>query len=172
MKLSSLAINAEAAIEGEWIKGLDGMGDLEIKMSSLDAPAAENYFGKLLKQLLGSRVRRKDKSIPPAVRDYVTVRTLIEKCIHDMRNLQGDDGAPLPFSKDYVAGFLLKDAPEGIAGPGGQTIRTPDGKAFNFEAQPLYNLLLEANATVGAIDAEAEADEKNAVAPGSAGFAD
>ena len=174
MKMSTMKANA-GALDGEWMGNLDGFGDFEVKIRSLDCPQADAYTQKLFRVILGRRATRRDKDLPPAVRDYVYARTLIDICVTDWRNWQDDDGNEVPYNPAELEAFLLKDAPEGIK-VGARVYRTPDGKAYNFEGKFLYNELLAKAQAVDVRDEDEDEDgvdaEKNESSAGSAGAAD
>lgn len=143
MKLSSLKIDAKASLDGAWVREIDGFGPFGVFTRSISCPQAERYQTELYMQILGRRTSRKDKTIPPEVREYVQAKTLIEVCVLDWENAEDEAGAPLPFSKAALEALLLVDAPDGIASVDPKTKKRrlyfpADKKAFNYELRPLY----------------------------------
>ncbi len=177
MKLSTMKANPEA-LEGVWFDNLEGFGDFRVKVKSLDCPEADALIQKLFRTILGRRITRKAKDIPPPVRDYVYARAMVDVCVIDWENWEDDDGAPVAYNPDALAAFILMDAPEGIR-DGKRIYKTPDRKAYNFEGKFLYGELLRAVQAVDAPDDEDDDEdedggdtEKNASNAGSGGAAD
>jgi|GEM_PF-4745150 len=153
MRLSDFKIDGEKAVNGEWISGLEGAPDFSVLISALDSPQAEAYSKKIENEILGRPGRRKIKTVPPQVRDYVYAKTLIDICVQGWRGLE--DGA---YSKEFLEKILLVDDDQGIRA-GKHIFHTPDGKITNIDHNPFLVLLLEAAAEVGRTE-EDEATEK------------
>lgn len=176
MKMNTMKANPEA-LEGVWFDNLDGFGDFRVKAKSLDCPEADAYTQKLFRTILGRRVTRKAKDIPPAVRDYVYAKVMIDVCILDWENWEDDCGV-VPYKAEVLADFILKDAADGIK-EGRKIYKTPDGKAFNFEGKFLYGELLRVVQAVdspdddeGDDDVDTGETEKNESNAGSGGASD
>lgn len=176
MDMNSMKANAAALEGGEWMDDLDGFGDFKVLIKPFDHPEADLYHQELTRLIIGRKATRKDKTVPPTVRDYVACKVLIDKCVLDWENWQ-EKGVDVPYSKKKLEEFLLKPAPEGMK-IGRHMKMTPDKKTFNYEGKFLYSALLSASLRVGVLDDEdddGEHDgdaEKNASRDGSAADAD
>lgn len=169
-------IDAEAAINGDWIRGLTGYGNFGVKIASLDAPSALVFQRRLSKRILGRRRTRHDGDVPPEVLDYIIARSLIE-IVSDWENWE-DDGAPYPYSRENLAAMLLEDAPNGkIEASDGKFYDAPvepeahlSRKRFRFEMRDLmYEVFVLAADKVKAIESEAEASAKKQSSTGRDG---
>lgn len=176
--LAQYEIDAEAAINGDWIEGLEGFGDFAVRIGSLDAPKALEFQRSLAKQIVGRRRTRHDADLPAEVLDIIQALTLIECCVFDWRSWE-HKGAPYPYSKENLAAMLLDDAPDGlIETVQGPSFRAPvfkdkpyiSGKRFKFASRELMNFVfIRASDKVKALAGEAAAEEKKPSSTGRAG---
>ena len=177
MKLISLQTDENAALNGDWIGDLPGMGDFEVFTKSLDCPAAAAYQTELARAL-GRKMRsRKSRDIAPEVNQYISAKTLIDICITDWKNLEVPVDAAgavtfdpkrivaekaLPFTKEALESILLEDAPGGkirtqpSPGRKGETISTPDRKQARFAMRDFLSILVIAADRVAAPAEEEE----------------
>jgi len=161
MKISELKIDARAAVDGAWVRDIPGFGDFGVLTRSIDCPQADAYQQELYRVILGRRARRRDRDIPPEVRDYVQARALIDVCVIGWENWEDDAGAAVPYSKEALSNVLLVDAPKGIVSidsKGRRRVYSPsDRKAFNLAMKQFYLGLVDAALRVDAPDDEDEA---------------
>lgn len=103
-KLGSFGRSRSALDEGEWVSPGDEFDDLEIKTR-----AYNDAYTDLRAQKLRREARRYGGDIgkiPNAVQRGIIVDCLVAHCLQDVRNLEGEDGAPVPFDA-FVE--MLKD---------------------------------------------------------------
>jgi hypothetical protein len=133
MKLSTITVDPKAIEDGEWVKNLPEMGDLELKCRGQNSAAWKTHTRKLINQL-PRKLRNRPDGLPPQVADDINNKCLIEVGLLDWKNLELDDGVHA-YSKE-LAGQLIAD--------------------------PVYQLFrdacLIATARVGTADAEADED--------------
>ena len=135
MKLSSLKRDVVAIEQGQWIEGLPQMGDLRLKLRGSDNMDARKLRQKLIDQIPA----RERSNITIEKNDQIVDEVLIETIVVDWGGLTGDDGQPIPYSKEKCA----------------ELIRAPEYRAFR-------EIIVIASAEVGANIVEAsEADSKN-----------
>jgi hypothetical protein len=143
MKLSTIAVDPKAVEDGDWVKNLPEMGDLELKVRGQNSSAWKARRRRLL-NALPRNLRNRADGLPQAVEDRFMDTLLIEAGLLDWKNLEFDDGAK-PYSLE-LATKLITD--------------------------PAYNLfrdaVLAATARVGAAEADADEDlAKNSVTSSS-----
>ena len=165
MLIVSTRIDAAAALDGAWIDDLSGFGDFKVLTRAFDSPKAEVFRQQLYRQILGVGRSRREKLLPPELRDYVEARCMAEICVLGWDNYQdydrdetgavrtGPDGEPVvvavPFSRARLEQDLLVDAPKGVRA-GGRSYATPDGRAFNYAMKPFLDALIGASLRVSA----------------------
>lgn len=104
MKLSSVAVDPKAVEDGEWVKDLPEMGDLELKARGQNSVAWRTKQRKLL-NALPRNLRNHPDGLPMKVQDGINNKCLIEVGIIDWKNLEMDDGVK-PFGKELLASLI------------------------------------------------------------------
>lgn len=105
MKLSGLKINAKVAEEGAWVDNIPELGTLRLKVRG-----AGNKDWRRLSTKLIAAVPRKHRvdGLDPDEQDRINAILIRDTGLLDWDNLEGDDGNPIPYSKD-MAQKLLTD---------------------------------------------------------------
>lgn len=106
MKLSSIAVDPQAVEDGDWVKGLPEMGDLELKCRGQNSAVWKMRRRKLL-NALPRNLRNRPDGLPQEVEDQLTNTLLLDAGLMDWRNLELDDGVK-PYSRE-LAEKLIKD---------------------------------------------------------------
>lgn len=104
MKLSSVAVDPKAVEDGEWVKDLPEMGDLELKARGQNSVAWRTHQRKLI-NALPRNLRNRPDGLPMKVQDGINSKCLIEAGIIDWKNLELDDGVK-SFSKELLATLI------------------------------------------------------------------
>ncbi len=104
MKLSDVKINAARAEAGAWVKDIPEMGNLELKVRGFHnaddrAILAREMEALPAKNRMRGRVSDEDRERIMNVR-------LRDAILVDWRNIEGEDGQPVPYSKDAAEKFL------------------------------------------------------------------
>ena len=135
MKLKKADI---AKVEGgDWIDDIPEMGDLRLRTRGMNNARFRSMQAELIRAF--PRGRRIKGAIPPAELQKINGACLAETTLLEWDNLEGEDGAPLPYSKEQAKAFLTDPA-----------------------YQAFYDAVLYAATIVGEDDAEADkADEGN-----------
>ncbi|WP_232629163.1 hypothetical protein [Methylobacterium sp. Leaf118] len=107
MKLSSLKVDASAIEEGQWVGNIPEMGDLEVRVRGLNNARYRRLQTKLIDAV--PRAKRQGGRMDPDEQDRITATCLNATVLLDWRGLEGEDGQPLPYSKD-LASTLLSEA--------------------------------------------------------------
>lgn len=103
-KLGSFGRSRSAMDEGEWVSPGDEFDDLEIKTRAYNDAYTDLRALKLRRE--ARRHGGDIGKIPNAVQRAIIVDCLVAHCLQDVRNLEDDDGTPVPF--DQFA-EMLKD---------------------------------------------------------------
>jgi hypothetical protein len=106
MKLSTIAVDPKAIEDGEWVKDLPEMGDLELKCRGQNSVSWRRLQRRLIDQLPRS-LRNHPNGLPVATQDMINNKCLIGAGILDWKNLELDDGVH-PYSKE-LAEKLISD---------------------------------------------------------------
>jgi hypothetical protein len=141
MKLSDLKSNSAAVNSGRWVKDIPGMGNIELFVRGTNNPDYRRRMQQMVRALPPSK--RSKGIIDPVELDRITGVCLRDCSLSDWKNVEGDDGAAVPYSKE-MASIYLTD---------------PNFGAFR-------DGVLTAAASVEEEDAESdEQTEKNSAAP-------
>lgn len=141
MKLNSLKTNAAAAIEGRWVKDMPGLGNIEVRVLGTNNPAYRRRLQAMYRAL--PPAKRKNGAIDPIENDRIIGTCLLDHCLLDWRNVEDDDGNPIPYSREAATPLLTE----------------PDFAAFR-------DGVLAAASSVDDEEAEADEDtEKNSSQP-------
>lgn len=105
MKLSGLKINAKVAEQGAWVDNIPELGEIRLKVR-----AAGNRDWRRLQAKLIAAVPRKHRvdGLDPDEQDRINAICILQAGLLDWDHLEGDDGQPLPYSKE-TASKLLND---------------------------------------------------------------
>lgn len=106
MKLSDLASDPVATEQGEWVDTIPEMGDLRLKVRGVGNADWRRIQTKLIDAV--PRSKRAGARIDPEEIDRITTVCLHQACLLDWQNLSGDDGKPLPYSRDLALELLSK----------------------------------------------------------------
>lgn len=106
MKLSQLKVDAEAAAQGCWKRDLPGLGDIEFFVRGTNNPDYRRRFQALIRALPPSK--RKNGVVDPVEMDRITGICLLDHSLTDWKNVQDDNGAPIPYSKEQAGVYLLQ----------------------------------------------------------------
>lgn len=132
MKLSSVAVDPKAIEDGEWVKDLPEMGDLELKVKGQNSSAWRAAQRKAF-NALPRNLRNRPDGLSPKIQDQINTACLLA-CVIDWKNVELDDGP-----KDFSKGLLEK------------LISDPVYQVFR-------DACLVATLRVGAADAQADED--------------
>ncbi|MBN8958583.1 MAG: hypothetical protein J0H17_18760 [Rhizobiales bacterium] len=106
MKLSDVKINAARVEAGAWVKDIPEMGDLELKVRGFQNADDRAILAREMEALPAkSRMRGR---VSDEDRERIMTIRLRDAILVDWRNIEGEDGKPVPFSKD-AAEKLLTD---------------------------------------------------------------
>lgn len=106
MKLSTIAVNPTAVEDGEWVKDLPEMGDLELKVRGQNSAAWRTLQRKLVTGL-PRNLRNRADGLPMKAQDELINKCLVGAALLDWKNLELDAG-PVPYSRD-LAEKLISD---------------------------------------------------------------
>lgn len=105
MKLSDLATDPVAEAEGVPVEILPG---LVVTVRSTATPAYRNAQARLLRPL--ARLVGAGMPIPAEKQDEIAARLLAEEIVAGWQGLAGEDGRPIPFSREAAATIFLDPA--------------------------------------------------------------
>lgn len=100
MKLQNMKVDHKVSEEGEWIKNIPDMDDLELYVRGQNCPTARVLRAKLLRGL-PANVRNNPDGLPPEVVDQIEAQICAEALLLGWRNL--DDA---PYSKEKAVELL------------------------------------------------------------------
>lgn len=106
MKLSTIAVNPTAVEDGEWVKDLPEMGDLELKVRGQNSASWRTLQRKLVTSL-PRNLRNRADGLPMKTQDDMINKCLVGAALLDWKNLELDTG-PVPYSRD-LAEKLISD---------------------------------------------------------------
>lgn len=104
MKLSSVAVNPKAIEDGEWVKNLPEMDDLELFCRGQNSMAWRKVARKEINKL-PRNVRNLPDGLPLLIQDKVNNKCLIEAGVIGWKNLELDDGIK-EFSKELLTTLI------------------------------------------------------------------
>lgn len=104
MKLSTVAVDPKAIEDGEWVKNLPEMDDLELLCRGQNSMAWRTVQRKELNKL-PRNVRNLPDGLPLKIQDKVNNACMIEAGVIGWKNLELDDG-PKEFSKELLASLI------------------------------------------------------------------
>lgn len=100
MKLANMKVDHKVSAEGEWIKNIPDMDDLELLVRGQTCPQARVLRAKLLRGL-PANIRNNPDGLPPEVVDQIEAQICAEALLLGWRNL--DD---VPYSKEKAIELL------------------------------------------------------------------
>lgn len=108
MKLSDAKVNVVKLEEGGWVDNIPELEGLRLKVRG----AGNRQWRRLMQQLINAIPRKKRHAgvIDPAEMDRVMAIVLRDACLDDWDGLEGDDGKPLPYSKEKACELLADPA--------------------------------------------------------------
>jgi hypothetical protein len=106
MKLSNLAIDADAHEQGEWVSDIPEMGDLKLKVRGIGNADWKRHQSKLFAAV--PREKKRGNIIDPDSQDAINTSCMLNTCLLGWDGLTDDDDKPLPYSKE-TAKKLLED---------------------------------------------------------------
>lgn len=106
MKLSNVRVNPKAVEDGDWVKNLPEMDDLELKVRGQNSSAWKVLRRKLI-NALPRNIRNRPDGLPQQTEDALVDKLLVGAGLLDWKNLELDDGVK-PYSKE-LAEKLIKD---------------------------------------------------------------
>jgi hypothetical protein len=106
MKLSDLKVDAVKVEQGAWVENIPDMGDLRLKVRGVNNADWRRLQSSLIQAV--PRGKRANGRIDPEEQDRITSICLQNASLLDWQNLHGDDGEPLPFSKEMARELLTK----------------------------------------------------------------
>lgn len=142
MKLSDIRVDAAKQEEGEWVKDIPEMGDLELRVKGLNIPAYRNMQSKMYESV--PRQHKSRGRVSTEYQEKITNQCLHAHILLDWKNVN-DGEKDVPFSKEMSHELLTK----------------PEYRAFR-------DAVIWAASTVGQVAAEeGEDDLKNSPTPSS-----
>lgn len=103
MKLSEFKINSQAIEKGEWIGEIPNLGDVRIHTRG-----AGNSDWRQLQSEMVAKVAKDQTSVSAKDQDSINLACLLEAGLIGWENLQDDNGATIPFSRE-TAEALMSD---------------------------------------------------------------
>lgn len=104
MKLSELKVDAVKVEQGAWVDNIPELEGLRLKVRG----ANNKDWRKLQARLISAipRQKRVGGQLDPAEQDRIMAIVLRDTCLLDWDGLEGDDGKPLPYTKESAEQFL------------------------------------------------------------------
>lgn len=102
MKLS--ALKATRDYSPRWVKDVPGMGDIELLVRPTGNPEYRRKMQALFRALPPSKKAK--GNIDPVEQDRITAICLNECSLSDWKNVEGDDGKTIPYSKELATEYL------------------------------------------------------------------
>jgi len=103
MKLGALKINSAKAEAGTWV-AVPELGDLELKVRGINNVDYRRRMAELVRAV--PRHQRPGGRLTLEQHDAINATLLLETVLIDWRHLEGDDGAPIPYSAERAREFL------------------------------------------------------------------
>lgn len=106
MKLSDQKIDPVKLEQGDWVGDIPDMGDLRLKVRGFGNKAADSMTRRL-QDAVPRKLKVGGRVAPDEMERILSV--VMRECILiDWDHLEGEDGKPVPYSKE-MAGTLLTD---------------------------------------------------------------
>ena len=104
MKLSTIVVDPRAVEDGDWVKELPEMGDLELKVRGQNSSAWKALRRKLI-NALPRNIRNRSGGFPQKIEDEILDGLLLDAGLLDWKNLELDSGAA-PYSRELAAKLI------------------------------------------------------------------
>jgi hypothetical protein len=106
MKIKSAKVDNSAiqSLDGVWQGDLPELGDISVLVRGLNNKQYRLLFEAKVRALPPSK--RKNGAVDPLERDRITGEAMLEHVLLDWKNVEGDDSALIPYSKDQAKTFL------------------------------------------------------------------
>jgi hypothetical protein len=104
MKMSEVKIDPLKLEQGDWVDKIPEMAGLRLKVRG----SQNKDWRKLQQRLINSvpRNKRVAGQLDPAEQDRISIVLLRDACLLDWDGIDGEDGKPLPYSKDQANEYL------------------------------------------------------------------
>ena len=102
MKLSKIAVDADAIENGRWVGDLPGLPGVELRVRGFNNADYRNLQTKKLRSI--TPAQRAGVSLE--LSDEMTNDLLVETILLDWRGIEDDDGSPLAYSKERAREML------------------------------------------------------------------
>jgi len=106
MKLTELAVDAGRGEQGAWVDEIPEMEGLRLKVRSDRNADWRRLQMKLMEAI--PRKKRMGGRIDPDEMDKILSRCMLNTCLLDWDGLEGDDGKPIPYSRDMAEKLLFE----------------------------------------------------------------
>jgi hypothetical protein len=100
MKLATLKIDSAKLEQGDWVGDIPGLGDIRLLVRGL----GNDDYRRRQAELTAALPRHMRKE--PAEQDRVANTLIVETLLEGWEKVEGDDGKPLPFSREAVLAIL------------------------------------------------------------------
>lgn len=184
VNLAKRRVDVDAGRKGVWFETIPDWPGIAVKATAIDTDACIKCRQEILEEMYGDPEYPLDE---PWLRQYVTARLMLDGpregrakggaealgIIKDIRGLTDDASKDIHYSRDYLAGILLKSQRLGDKDDKGETrpeakTRTPDGKIFDPASKAIYEMLLGRGIAAGKVREETEKKPSPAGSDGGA----
>lgn len=131
MRLSEIKVDSNAIENGVWIDNIPDMGNLRLKVRGAGNAAYAAEQAKLL--AAAPRSEKVAGRLVPAAADRIMSECLAKATLLGWEGIEGDDGQPLPYSKETALKLLcdpeyrvLRDAVLWASSQVGQNTNKPE----------------------------------------------
>ncbi|MCX5518449.1 hypothetical protein OSH10_08375 [Kaistia defluvii] len=100
MRLTNLKIDSAKLEQGDWVGDIPGLGDIRLLVRGL----GNDDYRRRQAELTAALPRHLRKE--PAEQDKVANTLIVETLLEGWEKVEGDDGKPLPFSREAVLAIL------------------------------------------------------------------
>lgn len=106
MKLNDIKVDPKLVNEGEWVKDLPELEDLEVFVRGIDNP---DYRRAQAKKIQAVPRARRQGGLDPDDQDRIMTECLYETCLKGWKNLLGDDGKEIQYSPEWAKKLMFGD---------------------------------------------------------------
>lgn len=131
MRLADIKVDSNAIETGAWVDNIPDMGNLRLKVRGAGNAAYAAEQAKLL--LAVPRSEKVAGRVNPTTSDRIMAECLAKTTLLDWEGIEGDDGQPLPYSKETALTLLsdpayrvLRDAVLWASSQVGQNANRPE----------------------------------------------
>ena len=100
MKLGNLKIDSAKLEQDDWIGDIPSLGDIRLRVRGI----GNDDYRRRQTELVAALPRHLRKE--PAEQDKITNALIVETLLVGWERVEGDDGKPLPFSRENVQAIL------------------------------------------------------------------